>query len=503
MKINIGEIKAGVYKLSKAIWKFDSLILDENSVLNEKEIKKLEKWSIYIVDVISNNEIKGKIIDIISADFIEEKFLYEKGVTDVVNEESINLLKKIKIDRISSIRELENIKFEIDIEKCITPNNLYLKNKVELYETYCEEDIFESNQNLIEFLKESFDLIKNYEKIDILTLKKFVTLKINENDKFPEEFFKSIYLNKSENFLYSHSVNVMILSIIISKKMGFNKNKMAELAISALLHDVGMSRIEEEFYINKKTFNFNDYFEIFKHPILGADYLTLGLKSRFGGLITLGIYQHHERIDGSGYPRGRTGKTICEYGRIIAVCDVFEAMINDRKYRNAFSSSEAFTYIFENYGILFDERVVDTFLEILINYRIIKREDFQKNEEKKTIVLIADKSPFNMWYICHLLKENHINSVSINSSHKIIEKIIKIIPNLILIDGSISKENGIDILKLINSEKCLSDIFLIYASNSGNKKEVMEALSVGIKDYLKKPYTFDFVINRLLKLLNK
>ena len=101
---------------------------------------------------------------------------------------------------------------------------------------------------------------------------------------------------------------------------------------------------------------------IVKHPEEGADNLK---DSRLDPRIIQAIIEHHERLDGSGYPFGLKAGQISRPGRIIAVADVAEAIISHRPYREAFAPEVAYKYLLENKGKLFDSKIAETCVELL------------------------------------------------------------------------------------------------------------------------------------------
>jgi HD-GYP domain-containing protein (c-di-GMP phosphodiesterase class II) len=359
-----------------------------------------------------------------------------------------------------------------------------------------------STTETVKFLKESFHKLANNQEIDLHKLKLLVTLKIDEMEIFSQTLLNNIFAAEDYDFLHRHSVNVMVLALAIARKLEFKKNWQAEISIAALLHDVGMAKISRDYYINSKKFQFEEYFEIFKHPILGIDYLTLGLQSRFGGLISLAVYQHHERLDGSGYPKGRKGKGISEYARIIGICDVFDAMTSDRPWRKKNSPMEAFRFLADNAEILFDRKIVDLLGEILIEQGMLREDQLSCTGQNTNPIVIADTSPYNLWYVCQLLRQNRIPVFAASNKEDLINASTRLKPQVILIDASMSDRKGIDLIQLLRNLPTTQAVPMIYCSDSGDKQDVVMAIQLGIKDYLKKPYTFDFVVNRLAKYIN-
>ena len=133
-----------------------------------------------------------------------------------------------------------------------------------------------------------------------------------------------------EDYVYAHSVNVCLLSLAIGIQLEYDRNKLVELSIGALLHDIGMVKVLD--IADKPTkLTPKEYEEIKKHPMYGVEILEKVSDINSG--VVYVINQHHERSDGSGYPKGFKGDQISEYARIVGIADVYDALIHPRKYR--------------------------------------------------------------------------------------------------------------------------------------------------------------------------
>ena len=134
------------------------------------------------------------------------------------------------------------------------------------------------------------------------------------------------HIKTHDNYLFSHVTNVAILAMIIGKELKLNEQELKDLGLAALLHDFGMTRINRSIYDKSQALSPDEWLEIKKHP----DYSLELLKESgsFSEAILRGIHEHHERVDGSGYPRGIQGKDIHLFGKIITVADDYDACIS-------------------------------------------------------------------------------------------------------------------------------------------------------------------------------
>ncbi|CAG9608534.1 HD domain-containing phosphohydrolase [Pseudoneobacillus rhizosphaerae] len=164
-----------------------------------------------------------------------------------------------------------------------------------------------------------------------------------------------------DRYTYLHSDRVANYSIKIAKKMKLNRVQIENLNTASYIHDIGKVNVPEEI-LNKPSRLTVEEFEIIKkHPSDGAKMI----KGTFYEELAPIIEQHHERLNGSGYPKGLKGDDILLEARIIAVSDTFDAMTEDRVYRKASNAQEAFDVIKGSIGTLYDREVVEAFEKVL------------------------------------------------------------------------------------------------------------------------------------------
>ena len=159
-----------------------------------------------------------------------------------------------------------------------------------------------------------------------------------------------------------HQRRVAELSSAISRKMGLSPETVKGVKMAALIHDVGKIQVPAEILSKPGRLVPNEMDLIRTHPRVGSDILR---KIEFPWPISEFVLQHHERIDGSGYPQGITGKEMHIEARIIAVADVVEAMVSHRPYRPALEMSKAIEEISHHKGTLYDAEVEEACLSLL------------------------------------------------------------------------------------------------------------------------------------------
>lgn len=151
---------------------------------------------------------------------------------------------------------------------------------------------------------------------------------------------KSLLVIASHDYYtHTHSINVAIYALSLGSFLGLQSETLAELGESALLHDLGKSKIASTIINKNGKLTDREFKEVQKHSDLGyAVGLKLGIKNKY---VLQGIRHHHEKMDGSGYPLGLKGKDIPLFARIIGACDIFDALTSRRTYKEPMTTFEA------------------------------------------------------------------------------------------------------------------------------------------------------------------
>lgn len=167
-------------------------------------------------------------------------------------------------------------------------------------------------------------------------------------------------------YLYNHSLNVAIYTLVLAKELNYDEQKMTEIGIGALLHDIGKMKIPVEL-VNKPTKLTELEYEVIKeHTTYGYDLLSH--IPNMTSAIKRSAYEHHERLDGSGYPNGLVDEEIHEYAKVIAVSDVFDAVTTDRSYRDAYLPQIGLEILYVGSGTQFKQEYIELFRKIISIY---------------------------------------------------------------------------------------------------------------------------------------
>jgi putative two-component system response regulator len=170
-----------------------------------------------------------------------------------------------------------------------------------------------------------------------------------------------ITVEKRDPYTAGHQERVTAIATAIAKKMGLSENKTEGIRLAGLIHDIGKIAVPAEILNKPGQISDHEFGIIRSHAQVGYDIIK---KIDFPWPIAQIVYQHHERLDGSGYPRGLSGNDILLEAKIIAVADVVEAMASHRPYRPALGFETALKEIRKNSGRFFAPSIVDTCCEL-------------------------------------------------------------------------------------------------------------------------------------------
>jgi putative nucleotidyltransferase with HDIG domain len=171
-------------------------------------------------------------------------------------------------------------------------------------------------------------------------------------------------MESRDPYTQNHQSRVSILVSAIAREMGLPEDAIEGLRVTSVLHDIGKINVPAEFLSSPRKLTEYEYESVKIHSQVGADILS-GID--FPWPVAETVLQHHERMDGSGYPRGLRGDEITPWARILAVADVVEAMSSHRPYRPAFDRKEVLAEIRENREKLYDAGATDACLDLFEN----------------------------------------------------------------------------------------------------------------------------------------
>lgn len=243
--------------------------------------------------------------------------------------------------------------------------------------------IDEKHKDLVEHTQKAFENLKTSNQLDLSAIKSDVDKAIPDMIRNDDVLMRLSQLKEGDNYTFDHSLRVSILATMIGKWLGYSKEQLSELAQASLLFDIGKLKIPD-FVLNKPNKTREEEFDIVKkHAQFGYSILlkTKGVTNN----IKYSALQHHERIDGSGYPLRLKAGQIHEFAKIIMVCDIFDAMTSERPYKKKVSPFVAAEYISWHAGKTLDSKICYIFLRNLAVFYAGKEVLLSTNERGKII----------------------------------------------------------------------------------------------------------------------
>jgi putative nucleotidyltransferase with HDIG domain len=175
-----------------------------------------------------------------------------------------------------------------------------------------------------------------------------------------------VSLKNISDYTFEHSINVSVLAIIFGKRLQYNFEDLRKIGMGCILHDIGKMLIPEEILNKSSSLTDYEYQVIQNHPELGFKHLQeLDVLSPLSRTI---VYAHHEKIDGSGYPRGLEKDEIHEFAKVAGIADVFDALTSERVYRKRWPTHKAVDYIISNTDSFFDYEIVNKLMPKIASY---------------------------------------------------------------------------------------------------------------------------------------
>lgn len=173
-----------------------------------------------------------------------------------------------------------------------------------------------------------------------------------------------VRLHEKDAYTETHTRGVALRAVQVGEELGLAPGRLRELAIGGLVHDVGKLSVPNAILKKPSALDAAEFAVIKHHPQWGSELLDeLG---GFSGLVSRLVLDHHERLDGSGYPRGLRAQELDLETRVLAVCDVFDALISRRVYREAWTQAEALALLRHEAGTKFDLNCVDALERIAL-----------------------------------------------------------------------------------------------------------------------------------------
>lgn len=259
-----------------------------------------------------------------------------------------------------------NEKILLKANRKLTQNYINRIQQMDIMGVYVfEDDDVEEHKSIVseQTRLKAIQSLKKLNIDDCIFVANNIVEEIRESESMVVE---TINLSTYDNYTYTHSVNVDILSVILGVACGLRDDELRKLSQAALLHDIGKTCVPIEIINKPGRLTEEEFAEVKKHPYYG--YNMLRDNYDVSSVARNAILSHHENEDGSGYPRGLTSEKIHLFAKIIHVADVYDALTTKRVYKDAMNPADALEYLMGNAERMFDKELVAIFLEYVAPY---------------------------------------------------------------------------------------------------------------------------------------
>ena len=229
----------------------------------------------------------------------------------------------------------------------------------------------------LDFYKESiatinsiYNRFRNEQSIDSERVAHLASKIVNTimAEKRSELFINLVNIAGKGDYLAGHIINTTILSVLLAQKLGYSMVKLVNLALASLVYDIGMIKvpayiIEKEEKLSQDEFNQVKTHPIYSYQIISRDNNFPAESARVG-------LEHHEKFDGSGYPRRIHGHEISEMSKIVSIVDTYEALTKDRVYREGKDGYDAMKLVLGEGSKKFDPEILKVFINMMSIYPV-------------------------------------------------------------------------------------------------------------------------------------
>jgi HD-GYP domain-containing protein (c-di-GMP phosphodiesterase class II) len=235
------------------------------------------------------------------------------------------------------------------------------KDRLELSEEFQRTRV--SFDTAADTLDKVFETLRNGHQGDISAVQEAINPLIEGVFRNQEAVAALLRLKESGDYRYHHGISMAVWAAIVGRHLGLHRDELEKLAVGCAMCDVGMTQLPPELLDQTENLTEQQLKIVRAHPIMGAEMVA---KSKDVDFEILAIIEnHHERMDGSGYPRGIEGAAIPLLARIAGLVDTYDAMITPRPYASARTSHEATQELLDCKGSLFQEALVEQFVQAI------------------------------------------------------------------------------------------------------------------------------------------
>ncbi len=293
--------------------------------------------------------------------YLDKNFLLLPTDMQFTKEMADNL-KRWNISTISSHNELQ----EISVDDRVAPVSLTSSITAGVEEQQGKQVAEIFFRKCLEFVNSLFKDFKNNEKLNLNNVSDKIKDIIKEVKSEPQYILRlASFPTFKYDYIVTHSTKTTILSLAMGDKLKLPQHKLVELGISCLFHEIGLLKLPERLYNGTGAINVDEKKALSTHTILSFRILKSLNVSRD---VLLGVLEHHERENGTGYPQQLPGHKSTLFGKIISIACSFDAQISDRPFRHGKDSHSSLLNMMQQIGSGYDDKLIKTLISILTIY---------------------------------------------------------------------------------------------------------------------------------------
>lgn len=343
MRVQTSQLREGYILLNDVYGKSGHSIMKENTVLTAEHIEILQKFLIPTVEVTTQPH-------------------YSHDVT--------------RIEKQQQVKAVED-KVEKKVNQAIPQ----------------EKEVLSFDQHYLEVVasfKKEYLQWNSGVPINIANVRNMIIPLLNRIEDLDIEIYTLYDFVEPEEYIYHHAVSVSLISTFLAKELGFSNGEALQVGLAGILCDAGMTRVDEDILTKVGPLTGKQEQDIRNHPIYSLRMVeNLPAVSRS---VKLAVLQHHERMNGSGYPEGKSGDDIHLFARILAISDTYDAMASERLYKKSQTVYQVLATIESQQYSAFDPKIVQTFIKSL-SLRSLGKTVELSNGRKGEIVFVNENNP--------------------------------------------------------------------------------------------------------------
>lgn len=244
--------------------------------------------------------------------------------------------------------------------------HIYIEDELSEGIDFSEAITTETRDKCIKTLKTSMKSLITKGAVDINKMSDCIENLMDELMENSSVLISLDTISATDDETFIHSISTTVYSLLIASQLGYNRNLLKKLAMGTLLHDIGKTIINKDIMFKKGKLTKEEFQYVKQHTVLG--YEALKKSTELPELSRIIALTHHEKLDGSGYPQGLTGRDLHEFTRIATIADMYDALTMDRCYRKSWSAKSAAEYIIENSADKLDAKLAALLLQQVALY---------------------------------------------------------------------------------------------------------------------------------------